>query len=118
MTDWQRLQAATADLECPFAAVDMDAFDTNAEDLVRRAAGLPIRLASKSIRCRELMTRTLGRPGFRGVMAYSLREAIWLAESGLDDILVAYPSADRAGWRELSSKPSVAAAVSVMVDSS
>ena len=44
--------AATAGLPAPLAVVDLDAFDANADDLVRRAGGLPIRVASKSVRCR------------------------------------------------------------------
>jgi D-serine deaminase-like pyridoxal phosphate-dependent protein len=50
-------------------------------------------------------------------MAYSLREAIWLAREGVEDILVAYPSVDRDAWRELSGDPKLAAAIAVIVDS-
>ena len=38
---------ATAGLDPPLAVVDLAAFDHNAADLVRRAAGRPIRVASK-----------------------------------------------------------------------
>ncbi|MGH3503916.1 MAG: alanine racemase [Nocardioidaceae bacterium] len=117
MTDWARMQAATSDLDPPFAALDAAALAANADDLVRRAHGLPIRLASKSIRCRGVLEEVLARPGFAGVMAYSLREGLWLAQSGVDDVLVAYPSADRAAWRDLASTPDVAKRVSVVVDS-
>src|SRR3954465_5732001 len=48
----RRLDRATADLDPPFAVVDLDALDANADDLVRRAAGKPIRGASKSVRSR------------------------------------------------------------------
>ena len=93
-----RLDRATADLDPPCAVVDLDALDANAADLVRRAAGKPIRVASKSVRCRAVLRRVLGRPGFAGVLGYSLREALWLA-GGEDpvstDVVVAYPSADR-----------------------
>jgi D-serine deaminase-like pyridoxal phosphate-dependent protein len=34
-----RLDRATADFEPPFAAVDLEAFDANADDLLRRAGG-------------------------------------------------------------------------------
>ena len=53
--DRARLDGATAGLDPPFAVVDLDAFDTNAGDLLRRAGGTPVRLASKSVRCRELI---------------------------------------------------------------
>jgi D-serine deaminase-like pyridoxal phosphate-dependent protein len=111
------LDAATAELDPPFAAIDMPAYEANAHDLVRRAAGKPIRLASKSIRVRHLIEQTLARPGFAGVLAYSLAEANWLAGLGLTDIVVAYPSVDRAAWRVLAGDDLRRRAITVMVDS-
>ena len=77
-----QLERATAHLDPPFAVVDLAAFDANARDLVRRADGVPIRVVSKSLRCRHLIERALARPGYRGVMSYSLAEALWLHASG------------------------------------
>src|ERR1700712_1940817 len=82
-----RLDTATAELDPPFALVDLDALDANADDLVRRAAGTPIRVASKSVRCRPVLRRVLARPGFAGVLGYTLPEALWLA--GGDDPVTA-----------------------------
>src|SRR5437763_1839734 len=76
-----RYDAATAALDPPFALVDRDAFDANAAALVERAAGKPLRVASKSVRCRSLLRRVLSRPGWAGVMSYSLTEALWLVET-------------------------------------
>jgi D-serine deaminase-like pyridoxal phosphate-dependent protein len=93
--DLERLDRATAELDPPFAAVDLDAFRANARDMLRRAGGRPIRLASKSIRCRALLERTLASdPGFRGTLAFTLPEALWLADRGMRDLVVAYPTAD------------------------
>ncbi|MDQ5807997.1 MAG: transposase, partial [Actinomycetota bacterium] len=89
MDDYARLRHATAHLDAPFALVDLDAFDANALDLVRRAGGKPVRVASKSVRCRALLADVLGRPGFSGVMSFTLREALWLHGHGLRDLLVA-----------------------------
>ena len=89
MDDRDRLDRATAGLDPPFAVVDLGAFDANAADMERRAAGTPIRLASKSVRCRTLIDRALGRDGFAGIMAFTLPEALWLAGLGYDDLLVA-----------------------------
>ena len=94
------LDTATADLDPPFAVVDLDAFDANAADLLRRAGGTPVRLASKSVRCRTLADRALGA-GFQGILAFTLPEALWLAAAGADDVVVAYPTVDRAALREL-----------------
>ena len=111
-----RLDGATADLDPPIAVVDLDAFDANAADLERRAGGTPIRLASKSVRCRALIDRALGRDGFRGVMAFTLPEALWLANLGYEDLLVAYPTADREALRSLAHDARAAGAITVMVD--
>ncbi|GGV42693.1 amino acid deaminase/aldolase [Streptomyces griseoflavus] len=114
--DRARYDRATAPLEAPLAIVDLDAFDANADDLVRRAGGKPVRVASKSVRCRALLERVLARDGFAGVMSFTLAESLWLARSGFGDVLLAYPSADRAGYAELAADPELAAAVTVMVD--
>ncbi len=113
----ERLDRATAHLDPPYAVVDLSAFDANAGALTGRADGKPLRVASKSVRVRELLTRVLGRPGWQGVMAFTLPEAVWLARSGVsDDVLVAYPTAHRAGLAELAADPALADAVTLMVD--
>ena len=99
---YERLERATAELEAPFALVDLDAFWENARSLAARARGKPIRLASKSVRCRALQERVLAREGFRGTLAYTLPEALWLAENGVHDIVVAYPTADESALGALS----------------
>ncbi len=116
---YERLQRATADLEAPFAVIDLDALWANAEDLVRRAAPKPIRLASKSVRCRALQERVLARPGFAGTLAFTLPEALWLAAHGAEDLVVAYPTADRRALRALAALTAERpmARVTVMLDS-
>ncbi|NBM17531.1 amino acid deaminase/aldolase [Streptomyces sp. GC420] len=114
--DRTRYDRATAHLDAPLAVVDLEAFDANADDLVRRAGGKPVRVASKSVRCRALLERVLARDGFAGIMSFTLAESLWLARSGFDDVLLAYPSADRAGFAELTADPKLAAAVTVVVD--
>jgi D-serine deaminase-like pyridoxal phosphate-dependent protein len=99
--DLARYDRATAALDPPFAIVDLGAFDDNAGDLRRRARGKPLRLASKSVRCRSLQERVLASDGFEGTLSFTLAEALWLAENGFDDIVVAYPTADRAAVKSL-----------------
>ncbi|MCT9929150.1 amino acid deaminase/aldolase [Planotetraspora sp. A-T 1434] len=117
MDDRQRLDRATAELEPPFAVVDMDALRSNAADMVRRAHGKPIRVASKSIRSRAILERVLAMDGFAGIMAFTLPEALWLVSTGLRDVLVAYPAVDRAALRALGSDERAAREITVMVDS-
>lgn len=116
MGDFDRYGRLTAELEPPYAVVDLAAFRRNADDLVRRAAGTPIRVASKSVRCRALVKAALDRPGFHGVMAYALPEAIWLAQNGVDDILMGYPTVHRAALRELAGDAALASRITLMVD--
>ena len=113
--DLERLERATDELDPPFALVDLDAFRSNERDLVRRAAGMPIRLASKSVRCRILQERVLDSNGWRGTLAFTLPEALWLAACGSVDLVVAYPTVDRVALRELARRES--AAITIMVDS-
>ncbi|MFF5296864.1 amino acid deaminase/aldolase [Paractinoplanes globisporus] len=113
----KRLDRATGHLETPIAAVDLAAFDDNAAQLVARAGGKPVRVASKSVRCRQLIERALAKPGWHGVMAYTLAEAIWLVREGVtDDVLVAYPTVDRTAIAALTSDPVLAGAITLMVD--
>jgi D-serine deaminase-like pyridoxal phosphate-dependent protein len=114
---YERLERATEGLAAPFALVDLDAFWANAQDMLRRAGGKPIRLASKSLRCRALQGRVLAREGFRGTLAFTLPEALWLSSNGFEDLLVAYPTADGDALRALAQSPAAAAAIAVMVDS-
>jgi D-serine deaminase-like pyridoxal phosphate-dependent protein len=112
----RRLDAATADLDPPVAVLDLAAFDANAADLARRARGLPIRLASKSLRCRALLDRALADPATRGIMAFTLPEALWLHGLGYQDLLVAYPTVDRSALRALVGDESAVRNVTLVVD--
>ena len=118
---WARLNDAVAahpePLPTPLMVVDLDAFDANADDLVRRAGGTPIRVASKSVRVPALLSRVLARDGFHGVLGYTLAEALWLEEQGIcDDIVVAYPTVDRGALGRLVASPSAAGHITLMVD--
>jgi D-serine deaminase-like pyridoxal phosphate-dependent protein len=99
---YERYERALAGVEAPFAFVDLDAMWQNGADMLRRAAGKPIRVASKSIRCRPLLEQILGRDrGFRGLLTYTLPESLWLSAHGFEEIVVAYPTADRDAIAEL-----------------
>ncbi|WP_168929482.1 amino acid deaminase/aldolase [Nocardioides sp. GY 10113] len=109
--------AAGEPLPTPVFVVDLDAFDANADDLARRAAGTPIRVASKSLRVPALITRALEHPGFAGVLCYTLAEALWLEEHDVsDDLVVAYPSVDRAALARLVASPRAASRITLMID--
>jgi len=117
VTDLDRLNHATAHLDPPLAVVDLAALRYNATELVRRAGGKRIRVATKSVRSREVLRAVLALEGFRGLLAFTLPEALWLAGSGFDDILVGYPTVDRAALRRLAADARTADTVTLMIDS-
>lgn len=113
---WPRIDAATRELDPPFGVLHRGALAHNAHDLLRRAQGTPIRVASKSLRVRAVLESVLAIPGFSGVLAYTLPEALWLADAGFDDIVVAYPTADRGAIAALATDQRRSAAITLMVD--
>jgi D-serine deaminase-like pyridoxal phosphate-dependent protein len=112
---WPALTAATHDLDAPVGVLAVEALASNAFDMLDRAAGLPIRVASKSVRVRGVLDAVLELPGYRGILAYSLAEALWLAET-YDDIVVGYPTADRGALARLAADAKLASRVTIMVD--
>jgi D-serine deaminase-like pyridoxal phosphate-dependent protein len=115
---YEELESIFAGVDAPFALVDLDAMWSNARELLDRAAGTPIRVASKSLRCRGLLAAILERDaGFRGLMTFTLPESLWLHGHGFEDLLLAYPTAHRGALAELgrleSERPPI-----LMVDSS
>ncbi len=112
---WPRLSAATGHLPAPVAVIDREALRHNAMDMLVRSGGLPIRVASKSVRVRGVLDAVLALPGYRGILAFTLAEALWLAESH-DDIVIGYPTVDRAGLEQLFASPEAAERITLMVD--
>ena len=116
-TDFEALNHATHGLDAPFGVIDLRALATNAHAMLQRAGGVPIRVASKSIRVRSVLESVLALPGYAGVLAYTLREAIWLVQHGIDDVVVGYPTVDLEAIGELVADPRLAQQITLMVDS-
>jgi D-serine deaminase-like pyridoxal phosphate-dependent protein len=115
----ERYERIFAEVEAPFAFVDLEAMWANAEAMLARTAGKPVRVASKSIRCRALLEAILDRDErFQGLMTFTLPETLWLAEQGFENLLLAYPTADVGALEELAlrSAANPAGAPVVMVD--
>lgn len=112
---WDAMSHALADVSGPVAAINAEALRYNALDLVVRAGGVPIRVASKSVRVREVLDAVLALPGYRGILAFTLPEALWLAET-MDDIVLGYPTADRAAIAALAADEAAATRITLMVD--
>jgi D-serine deaminase-like pyridoxal phosphate-dependent protein len=102
----------------PLAVLELTALRHNVADIRARAGGVPIRIASKSIRVRSVIEQILAVDGFAGVLAYDLAEAHWLATAGgVTDVLVGYPSPNPLAIAALAADPVAAARVTLLVDS-
>ena len=98
----ERYEAIFDTVSPPFAFVDLDAMAANAAAMRAQAGELPIRIASKSVRSVEVLRRIADLdPDFRGILSYTLPEALFLVDRGFEDIVVAYPTVDRAAIARL-----------------
>jgi D-serine deaminase-like pyridoxal phosphate-dependent protein len=96
------LETIFEEVEAPFAFVDLDAMWANSDAMLARAGTKPIRVASKSLRCREVIRRVLERDErYAGLMTFTLPETLWLAEQGFENLLLAYPTTDVGALEEL-----------------
>lgn len=117
---WAAIDQAVRDagLDAPVLALDRSALEHNAAHLLRRASGVPIRIASKSLRVRSVVADLATRPGFHGVLAYDLAEAHWLATTtDIADILVGYPTVRRDALAAFVTDEVATSRVTLLVDS-
>ncbi len=91
-----RYRRAVGDEPLPCALVDLDALDRNIDSLLApvRAHEKKLRVATKSVRCQELLRYITERGGdsISGLMTYHARETAWLFDAGYQDLLLAYPT--------------------------
>lgn len=121
-SDWDGFRRVLSGERLPCALIDLEAMERNVERVRARVAGTgrTVRVASKSVRHRGLLRRILGRGGdaFRGVLCYSAEEAAWLAEGGLDDLLIAYPTVQPRALDAVAGAVARGATIRCIVDSS
>jgi D-serine deaminase-like pyridoxal phosphate-dependent protein len=120
-TRYARLKHAIAGQRLPLALVDLDALEANVDALAEkvRGSGKRLRVASKSIRAPALLRRVLERLGPElagGVMTYDAAETAFLFAQGLEDLLLAYPTAQAADVDALADLAARGAALTVTVD--
>lgn len=102
----------------PAAFVDLARFEENLAAIVKRAQGMPVRIASKSVRCPKLLHYALdSQKGLCGLMCFHGIEAAQLAQQGFDDLLVAYPTMQQASLRAVCEQIAQGALITLMVDS-
>jgi D-serine deaminase-like pyridoxal phosphate-dependent protein len=94
--DYDYYRALIRGRRLPLALVDLDRFDANLAHVAatQEDSGKTIRVASKSIRCPALLRRVFATGGaaYKGILAFTVEEAAFLADNGFDDILIAYPT--------------------------
>lgn len=104
----------------PAALLDLDALDRNIEALLRavRRSGKTLRVATKSLRCVELLRYIARRGGaaVQGWMTYDAVETAFLAGRGFDDLLLAYPTVQRRDTEALATLAAQGKRVAVVVD--
>lgn len=118
---WRNLEDAVRAYDNPVAALSLPALRHNSEDLRRRAAGVPLRIASKSLRVRPLIDALVRQNHVVGVLAYDLTEALWLATDGPDragitDVLLGYPSTNRQAIAALCADSVALQRVTLLID--
>jgi D-serine deaminase-like pyridoxal phosphate-dependent protein len=118
---WRRYREAVSAEALPAALVDVDAFDANVRTLLEPLAGTgkTLRIATKSLRCPELIRRIRANGGeaVRGLMTYTAAETEYLAEQGERDLLLAYPTARAEDARAVARANAAGATAAVVVDS-
>jgi D-serine deaminase-like pyridoxal phosphate-dependent protein len=94
--DYEYYQKIVEGYSFPMALIDMDLLDKNIELIQEQAQATPIRIASKSIRCRYLIDYIKHKLDHcAGVMTYHGREALWLSRQVNDHYLIGYPVVDK-----------------------
>src|SRR5690349_24468703 len=72
MSRYETYKTAFQGCPLPFAYVDLDLLDTNIRQIIARAGGKRIRVASKSIRSLPILQRILAAdPAFGGVLCFT-----------------------------------------------
>ncbi len=90
--DYHQINTIFEKIPRPFAALYLPALQKNIHDIAKRAKNIPIRIASKSVRCQWVLDYTLKQNAqYQGLMTYHLEETLWLSEKGFDNLLLGYP---------------------------
>ncbi len=103
----------------PLAMVDLDLMDKNIALIQQQAGEIPIRIASKSVRCRYLLDYIKSKlRHYAGVMTYHGREAVWLSSHSDDHYLMGYPVVDKTLLAEIGLAGKEGKKITLMVDES
>ncbi len=119
MRSYAELSRLIQDEPLPCAVVDLDAVDANVDALLKSTgtSAKKIRVATKSIRCPELVRiiqkKLAGRA--HGLMTYTATETAFWANEGERDLLLAYPTLSKHDAKLLAEINQRAAATAAVV---
>ncbi len=115
--DYAYYRRAFAGQRMPFAFLDLDLLDENIDHVLQRAATKRIRVATKSVRCVSALKRILAADErFLGVMCLTAREAVYLAEQGIPDVLIGYPCSAEPDVADVARATLAGRRITLMVD--
>ncbi|MCP4024105.1 MAG: amino acid deaminase/aldolase [Desulfobacteraceae bacterium] len=119
--EYKRYKKIFKGFRYPLAFVDLDRFDENIAYVAatQKTTGKTIRIASKSIRCLDLLHRIFkkGKYPYQGILAFTMEEAAFLFENGFNDIITAYPSIQKNDLDLFVEKTKQGADITLMADS-
>lgn len=97
MQTYETYRQALKPLALPALLLDKAALLANLQTtLDRMPAGKTIRIATKSVRCVEVLRLLLeASPVMQGLMCFTAAEALFLSRQGFDNLLIGYPTVDR-----------------------
>jgi D-serine deaminase-like pyridoxal phosphate-dependent protein len=117
---WNRYRSAIAEVPLPCAIVDLEALEANVAHLASllQGTGKGLRIATKSVRCPDLVTRIrdTARGAARGLMTYTAAETAYWAARGERDLLLAYPTASRGEADLLAEANATGATAAIVAD--
>ncbi|MBT3586033.1 MAG: amino acid deaminase/aldolase [Halobacteriovoraceae bacterium] len=115
---YKTYKKALSGFPMPLAYLDMDFLEININQILKRAGKKKIRIASKSIRCREILKYLLeSNPELiEGLMCFTAQEATWLSKNDFDNLLVAYPSYKKEAIFEICSEVKKGKKIYLMAD--
>ncbi len=114
---YERYRKALAGERLPAAWLDLDMLQQNALSMLQRAGQQPLRLATKSIRCRQALRHVLDMdPRYQGLLCYHAQEAVWLSQEGFSDLVVAYPTVQQADLEAVAMQCAAGHSIALMTD--
>jgi D-serine deaminase-like pyridoxal phosphate-dependent protein len=117
---WQQYKEALSSEPLPAALIDLDALAENVRTLAAPLAGTgkTLRVATKSLRCPELVRLVRAQAGdvVRGLMTYTAAETAYWAEQGERDLLLAYPTVRDADVKAIARANAAGATAAVVAD--